>query len=66
VRQPVAGYVEDVDGDGEALTFEYLDRFGDPAASEAEVAMVSIELETRVNGRTQTLSTQVALRNRMR
>jgi prepilin-type N-terminal cleavage/methylation domain-containing protein len=66
VRQPVAGYVEDVDGDGEALTFEYLDRFGDPAASEAEVAMVRIELETRVNGRTQTLSTQVALRNRMR
>jgi prepilin-type N-terminal cleavage/methylation domain-containing protein len=66
VRQPVAGYVEDVDGDGEALTFEYLDRFGDPAASEADVAMVRIELETRVNGRTQTLATQVALRNRMR
>jgi prepilin-type N-terminal cleavage/methylation domain-containing protein len=66
VRQPVAGYVEDVDGDGEALTFEYLDRFGDPAASEAEVAMVRIELETRVNGRAQTLATQVALRNRMR
>lgn len=66
VRQPVAGYVEDVDGDGEPLTFEYLDRFGDPAASEADVAMVRIELETRVNGRTQTLATQVALRNRMR
>jgi hypothetical protein len=38
---------------------------GDPATSEAEVAMVRIELEVGVNGRTQTLSTQVALRNRM-
>jgi prepilin-type N-terminal cleavage/methylation domain-containing protein len=64
VRQPVAGYVEDVDGDGEALSFDYLDRFGDPATSEAEVAVVRIELEVGVNGRTQTLSTQVALRNR--
>jgi type II secretory pathway component PulJ len=66
IRQPVAGYVEDVDGDGDALTFGYLDRFGDPAASEAEVALVRMELEIRVNGRTQTLATQVALRNRMR
>lgn len=65
VRQQVAGYVEDIDGDSEALTFEYLDRFGDPATSEAEVALVRIELETKVNGRTQTLATQVALRNRM-
>jgi prepilin-type N-terminal cleavage/methylation domain-containing protein len=65
VRQPVAGYVRDIDGDGEALTFDYLDRFGNPATSEAEVAMVRIELEVGVNGRTQTLSTQVALRNRM-
>jgi hypothetical protein len=60
----VAGYVED--GDGEALTFEYLDRFGTPATNEAEVAMVRIELEIGVNGRAQTLDTQVALRNRMR
>ncbi len=66
IRQPVAGYVEDVDGDGDALTFGYLDRFGDPAASEAEVALVRIGLEIRVDGRTQTLATQVALRNRMR
>jgi len=65
IRQPIAGYVEDIDGDGEALTFGYLDRFGDPATREAEVAMVRIELEVGVNGRTQTLSTQVALRNRM-
>jgi len=53
-----------VDGDGEALTFEYLDRFGNPATSEAEVAVVRIELEINVNHRTQTLATQVALRNR--
>jgi type II secretory pathway component PulJ len=66
VRQPVAGYVEDVDGDGEALTFEYLDRLGSPATSEGEVAMVRIELEIAVNGRAQTLATLVALRNRMR
>jgi prepilin-type N-terminal cleavage/methylation domain-containing protein len=65
VRQPVAGYIEDVDGDGKALTFGYLDRFGDPATSEAEVALVRIKLETRVNGRAQTLATLVALRNRM-
>jgi prepilin-type N-terminal cleavage/methylation domain-containing protein len=65
VRQPLAGYVKDVDGDGDALTFAYLDRFGDPATSEAEVALVSIELEIKVNGRAQTLATQVAPRNRM-
>jgi prepilin-type N-terminal cleavage/methylation domain-containing protein len=64
VRQPVVRHVEDVDGDGEALTFEYLDRFGDLATSEAGVAVVRIELEVNVNDRTQILSTQVALRNR--
>jgi type II secretory pathway pseudopilin PulG len=64
IRQPVVGYVGDVDGDGEALTFDYLDRFGNPATSEAEVAMVRVELEINVNDRTQTLTTQVALRNR--
>jgi len=56
-RQPVVGHVE-------ALTFGYLDRFGDPAASEADVAVVRVELEINVNHRTQTLATQVALRNR--
>ncbi len=65
IRQLVAGYVEDVDGDGEALTFGYLDRFGDLATSEAEVALVRIELEIEVNGRAQSLATRVALRNRM-
>jgi hypothetical protein len=64
-RQSVVDHVEDVDGDGEALTFEYLDRFGNPATSEADVALVRIELEIGVNGRTQTLTTLVALRNRM-
>jgi prepilin-type N-terminal cleavage/methylation domain-containing protein len=64
-RQPVAGYVEDVDGDGEALTFGYVDRFGETATSESEVALVRIELEIQVNDRAQTLATQVALRNRM-
>jgi prepilin-type N-terminal cleavage/methylation domain-containing protein len=64
VRQPVAGYVEDVDGDGEPLTFEYLDGLGNPATSEAEVALVRIELEIGVSGRAQTLATEVALRNR--
>jgi type II secretory pathway component PulJ len=64
IRQPVVGYVEDVDGDGEALTFDYLDRFGNPATSEAEVAVVRVELEINVNDRTQTLTTEVALRNR--
>jgi type II secretory pathway pseudopilin PulG len=63
-RQSVVDHVEDVDGDGEALTFEYLDRFGNPATSEADVALVRIELEIGVNGRTQTLTTLVALRNR--
>lgn len=65
IRQPVAGHVEDVDGNGDALTFGYLDRFGDPAASEAEVALVRVELEIEVDGRAQTLVTEVALRNRM-
>jgi prepilin-type N-terminal cleavage/methylation domain-containing protein len=64
IRQPVVGYVEDVDGDGEALTFDYLDRFGNPATSEAEVAVVRVELEINVNDRTQTLTTEVVLRNR--
>ena len=64
IRQPVVRHVEDVDGDGEALTFEYLDRFGNAASSEAQVAVVRIELEINVNDRTQTLATQVALRNR--
>jgi prepilin-type N-terminal cleavage/methylation domain-containing protein len=69
-RQPVVEYVEDVTGDGEALTFEYLDRFGAPAVTEAQAAMVRIELEVAIDRgsqgkRTQVLTTDVALRNRI-
>lgn len=62
----------DVDEDGMALTFEYLDANGDPVASGIgkDVALVRIELEISV-GETaggepagQTLTTVVALRNR--
>ena len=63
---------QDVDEDGGALTFEYLDTNGDPVASgdEKDVALVRIELEISI-GETagggpagQTLTTVVALRNR--
>ena len=62
--QPVVGHVADVDGDGEALTFEYLDAAGNPAAGEPRVSVVRIELEIEVEGRGQTLATEVYLRNR--
>ncbi len=60
--QPV---VEFVDG----LTFEYLDRYGATATSEENIYMVRISLTTEVDRSladptTQTLSTDVALRNR--
>ena len=63
---------KDVDGDGRALTFEYLDANGDLVSSgdEKDVALVRIALEVSV-GETargepvgQTLTTVVALRNR--
>jgi hypothetical protein len=62
----------DVDGDGRALTFEYLDANGGPvvSGSESDVALVRVELEVSA-GRAaggepleQTLTTVVALRNR--
>ncbi len=62
--QPVVGHVADVDGDGGALTFEYLDASGAPAASEPEVSVVRIKLEIEVEGLGQTLTTEVHLRNR--
>lgn len=62
--QPVVGHVADVDGDGEALTFEYLDAAGNPAAEEARVSAVHIKLEIEVEGRGQALATKVYLRNR--
>lgn len=61
--QPVVEYVD-------GLTFEYLDRNGATVTSEANVAMVHITLMIRVDRgiggpATQTLTTDVALRNRM-
>lgn len=57
--QPSAEFVEPG-----GLTFEYLDEFGSRATDEAEVSLVRIELRVDVNGRAQTLATEVALRNR--
>lgn len=62
----------DVDGDGRALTFEYLDADGDPvgAGDEEDVSLVRVELEILVDGKTgrgpveRVLRTGVALRNR--
>jgi type II secretory pathway component PulJ len=62
--QAVVGNVADVDGDGRALTFEYLDSYGNPAAAEPEVSVVRIALEVIVEGRGRTLATEVYLRNR--
>jgi len=57
--------VEFVDG----LSFEYLDRYGATAASEADIRIVRISLTTEVDRglsdpTAQTLTTDVALRNR--
>lgn len=46
------------------LAFTYLDEEGNPAAEERGVRTVRIELTIDVEGRTQTLTTDVALRNR--
>ncbi len=46
------------------LAFTYLDEDGNLASEEAAVATVRIELRIDVGGRTQTLTTDVALRNR--
>jgi prepilin-type N-terminal cleavage/methylation domain-containing protein len=61
--QPV---VEHVDG----LTFEYLDKYGATATSESNVTVVHITLMIKVDSgpggpATQTLTTDVALRNRV-
>ena len=68
----LVGSAQDVDGDGGALTFEYLDANGEPvvSGSEKDIVLVRIVLEISV-GETagggpagQTLTTVVALRNR--
>ena len=62
--QPVVGNVSDVDGDGDALKFEYLDASGNAAASEPEVSAVRITLEVEVGESARTLATEAYLRNR--
>jgi len=68
--QPVVEFVSDTDGDGKALTFEYLDRNGNTATDDAGIYMVRIKLEIAVDRGiqdkpvTQTLKTEVMLRNR--
>lgn len=62
----------DVDGDGRALTFEYLDASGDPVGrgDEENVSLVRMKLEISVNSQAgrepveRVLRTGVALRNR--
>lgn len=68
----LVGSAGDVDGDGRALTFEYLDANGDPVpgGDEEDVALVRVELEILVDGTMggepveRVLRTGVALRNR--
>jgi prepilin-type N-terminal cleavage/methylation domain-containing protein len=66
----MVGSVADADGDGQALTFEYLTAAGGTATSESQVARVRIKLEVVVEGAVsgdpveQVLTTEVALRNR--
>jgi type II secretory pathway component PulJ len=69
--QPAIEFVEDVDGDGTALKFEYLDANGATVATEANIITVRIKLEVAVDRGiheepvTQTLQTKVTLRNRV-
>ena len=68
----LVGPAGDVDGDGRALTFGYLDANGDPVpgGDEEDVALVRVELEILVDDATggeparRVLRTSVALRNR--
>lgn len=73
--QPLAENVQDVDGDGKALTFTYLDANGNTATSgtspapDANIKIVRIKLEVSIDRNigdkpgTQILQTDVALRN---
>ncbi len=60
----------DVDGDGRALTFEYLDANGDQVGDEESVSLVRVVLEVSVDNESgrepveRVLRTVVALRNR--
>ena len=67
---PVVANVQDVDGDGQAITFTYLDENGNTVGAASAIRTVRVKLEIEVNrgvGRkdaTQTLQTDVTLRNR--
>lgn len=67
---PVAGNLTDVDGDGQALTFTYLDENGTVVTGAAStIRTVRVKLEVKVKrgpgkDATQTLQTDVTLRNR--
>ena len=67
--QPVVEFVQDVDG-GNALTFEYRNAAGGTVTNEADIEAVRIKLEVAVDRGiqeqpvSQTLTTDVALRNR--
>jgi Tfp pilus assembly protein PilW len=69
--QPAVEFLKDVDGDGKALTFKYMDAKGNTVVSdEATIARVHVKLEVAVDRGiheepvTQILETDVALRNR--
>lgn len=57
-------FLQDVDGDGQALTFDYQDEQGSSVSHDV-AEIVEITLEINVDGRTQTLTTDVELRNRV-
>lgn len=68
--QPVVEYLQDLDGDGKALTFTYMDAKGNTTSNEAAIARVHVKLEVAVDRGIheepvkQILETDVALRNR--
>lgn len=69
--KPAVEFLQDLDGDGKALTFKYMDSKGNTVTSnEAAIARVHVKLEVAVDRGiheepvTQTLETDVALRNR--
>lgn len=72
-RQPVVEFVDYVDSSNTGLKFRYFQRDGVtevlPGGDESKIAIVKIELRTKVQRGaqpgTQTLSTDVALRNRL-
>ena len=68
--QPVVEFLQDVDGDGNALTLTYMDANGNTTTNQANISIVRIKLEVSVDRGiqeqpvTKTLTTDVSLRNR--